>query len=140
MCADGNDPVADDELVMRRVSTASMWYDPQASPPLNWLAFKPNQNDTNGVSVWRGKYLTPDDVAKMNARPNRRYYVVAIQVAALRGSGIEVIASPQEGGAGHASLANLNSSAYDQDPDLVREMAIRASELNAEIYGPFGPF
>ena len=115
---DGSEPIADDEIVYRRVSDTSGWYDPNSDRPVAWAAFRPNEKDLDGISVWRAKYKSPAEVAATQARPERRYFILVLRAARLRESGIEVKPSPQLGGPGHATLANLNKEQYERDRDI----------------------
>ena len=139
---DGSEPLADDEIVFRRVTEKSGWYKPESGRPLAWLAFRPNQNDVDGLSVWREKYYkTAKQAAATGAMPGRRYFVVSLRVAQLRQAGIVVEPSPEDGGPGHASLVNVNASAYAENSNSVRGLAEKiASDLIERVEGPFGPF
>ncbi len=64
-----------------------------------------------------------------------------MRVSRLRQTGVVVEATPEEGGAGHASFSNLNHSAYEADKDKVRELANTIAErLIERVQGAFGPF
>ncbi len=132
------EPIANDELVYRRVP--EVFYDPNSNRPLAWEAFRPNKNDTDGLSVWLSKYVSPSDVAQRNARFGKRYYVLEIAVTDLRELGIEVISTPEHGELGHASLATMTYAAYQADKNLISELAKRITlEFKHIIYGPYGP-
>ena len=51
---DENDPVDDSEFVYRRIH--AQFYDPTLPISVQREAFRPNQNDTTGISVLRGRY------------------------------------------------------------------------------------
>lgn len=138
--AEGNEPLSDDEIVYRRVSDKSGWYEPGSERSVAWEAFKPNRNDATGISVWRAKYLTAGETAARHARLNR-YYVLALNVGRLRQIGVEVEPSPYEGGIGHASIVTLNYPAYKNDKNRLREFAEHiATKLVEHVEGPFGPY
>ena len=61
---DGTEPIADDEIVYRRVSESSGWFDPTRDL-VAWEAFRPNAKDTNGISVWRAKHKSASTVAAL---------------------------------------------------------------------------
>lgn len=134
-------PIADDEIVLRRVSETSGYYDPESDRPFAWVAFRPNEKDVRGLSVWRERYKTPEQAAGINARPGRRYFIFKLNVGVLREAGVIVEPSTDEGGAGHASLVNLNPRRYAEDKNAVQELARTiAEELVECVEGPFGPF
>jgi hypothetical protein len=142
--AEGNEPLSDAEIVYRRVSDKSGWYQPESERPVAWEAFRPNPKDTAGISVWRAKDLTAEQMAEKFARPDRCYYVLSLNVGRLRQAGVEVEPSVQEGGLGHASMVTLNYPDYQHDTiqkNRLRELAERiAAELVESVEGPFGPF
>ncbi|MCG3128323.1 MAG: hypothetical protein CHACPFDD_03206 [Phycisphaerae bacterium] len=138
---DPHDLIDDDEIVFRRVSEKSGWYDAKSSRPVAWTAFKPNSNDHDGVSVWRAKYQSAADVAAIGARPGTRYFVLAIRVSQLRSAGAQIVPTPVSGAAGHASISSLRVDAYHESKDAVRALAERiANEIIEPVEGPFGPF
>ncbi|MCC7290573.1 MAG: hypothetical protein IT449_00765 [Phycisphaerales bacterium] len=144
---DACDPIADDEIVLKHVTERSGWYDPSREVPVKWEAFRPNANDVNGKSVWRAKYKTADEVARLatrfSNRKDHRYFVMSLRVGDLRRIGIQVAATPDEGQGelGHASLSNLNVAEYESHQDTFRALAERiCRELILCVSGPFGPF
>ena len=44
-------PISDDEILYRRISASTGWYDPSRTPSLEPEAFRPNRNDTSGISA-----------------------------------------------------------------------------------------
>ena len=138
---DGSEPVTDDEIVFRRITEKSGSYNPESDRPVAREAFRPNRNDVRGLSVWRELYKTADQAASAGARRGRRYFIVHIHVGQLREAGVVVEPSPEDGGPGHASLVNMNTSAYQQNKNAVRELAEKiANALIERVEGPFGPF
>jgi len=139
--ADGNDPVSDDESLFRCVSEQSGWYDPTLDRPVAWTSFRPRTDDETGLSVWRARYKTPEDVVRARARAGNRYYVLELLAGKLRKNGIVIEPTPTEGGPGHASLTNLNATNYKCNKDWVRALAeLIANELVERVHGPFGPY
>ena len=97
--------------------------------------------DVGGISVWRAKYKTPKEAARIAPRRGHRYYVLVLNAGRLREAGVEVHPSPEDGEPGHASLINLSAEHYRSNKDAVRALAetIRTS-LIEQVEGPFGPF
>ena len=81
-------PVDDEELLYRRVSVRSKWWDNGA---LSAEAFSPNKRDTTGISVFRARFRSIEDAA--NGPSPDGYYVVVLHTGELRARGIQV--SPQ---------------------------------------------
>ena len=69
---DGSEPVADDEIVFRRVTEKSGWYNPESERQFAWEAFRPNANDVRGLSAWREKYKKAEPAATVRAYPGKR--------------------------------------------------------------------
>jgi hypothetical protein len=104
---DGTEPVADGELLYRRISVASGWYSP--GEVLNAAVFAPHKTeDETGLSVWRAKYKTVEQAAR--GRAGKSYYVAILSAEDLRQLGIEVLPSPQPDDRGHAEMPDLNSA------------------------------
>jgi hypothetical protein len=74
---DDSEPIDDDELLYRRVPAALNLYDPHAEPHLLPDAFRPNQNDVTGLSVYRAKYKTIEEVAR--GREGKSYHIVVLR-------------------------------------------------------------
>jgi hypothetical protein len=56
---DEHEIVEDSELVYRRIHHT--FFDPTQPMPVRRGAFRPNQNDTTGLSVFRARFLRPVD-------------------------------------------------------------------------------
>jgi hypothetical protein len=135
---DGGEKIADDEIVYRRVPAKLEYYVPANDRPVQWITFQPNRNDLSGISVWRAKHVRPDE-AVQTARPGRSYYLIALNVSDLRRLGAEVVASPGEGGPGHASITSLSWSRYrgPQKKDVMELASRIAFEACQVVLGPF---
>lgn len=135
---DGSERIADNEIIYRRLPSNAEYYDPACNPPIQWIAFKPNEHDSTGISVWRAKSLSRAEAATLNARRGKSYYLVAIKVAELRRLGAEIESTPVEGGAGHASIVSLSWRRYQSEKNAVMELAQRlARDAHYEVHGPF---
>jgi len=129
----GTEPIADEELLYRRVPTG--WYDP-ANGSLNPQAFAPHKtNDLTGLSVSRAKYKSPEEAAR--GRPGKSYYVAILRTGDLRSKGIEVVPRPRYTDPSHAELPDLNSGNRKTDETLERQGVLR--DLCLRVEGPFGP-
>lgn len=105
------EPVADDELLYRRVPASMNWYDP-ATSQLSSQAFAPHKTrDATGISVTRGKYKTLEETGR--GRPGKSYYVACLNAGKLKQVGITVEPRPHVPDGydlAHAELPGLNSS------------------------------
>jgi hypothetical protein len=135
---DGREPISDEEILYRRVSENSRWYDPNQTPQVSWVAFRPSQRDTTGLSVWRGKYMSAETAAIQHARPGRRSFVIELRAGDLRKIGVTVAPSADEGGPGHASLTNLSHSTYQSGKNEIETLArLIAQTLIRAVTGPY---
>jgi hypothetical protein len=128
MPCDGTEFVEDDELLYRRIP--SIYYQSGISPE----AFKPNKNDSDGLSLTRAKYHSVEDAAR-GGRPGKTYFVAVFRAADLRAIGIEIAADPQPGIIGHTLLTNINSKNRKSKESGERIMAMR--QLCIRVDGPF---
>jgi len=127
--ADQTAPVTDDESVYRRVHRSFFRGDLQ--PCLQPFAFRPNQNDTTGLSVFRASFLRPEDTLA-NVDPARRneYYVACLNVADLRALALTVVAEPDpQGPPGHAIIPELNWPDYQADKARCKAILFNLARL-----------
>lgn len=134
--ADGLEPIADDELLYRRVSEASGWYDPSTGI-LSPQAFAPHKTeDTTGLSVFRSKYKTPEQASI--GRPGKSYFVAVLRAGDLKVARIAFEPRPHVPSGydpAHAELPELNSQNRKMDETLMRQQKL--VELCIEFKGPF---
>jgi hypothetical protein len=110
---DEHDPVNDGEFVYRRVHRT--FFNPIAQIAVQFAAFRPNQNDTTGLSVFRAGFSGgPEDVlANLPPEKAKDYYVARLAVRDLLDLGLTVKPEPVPGGPlGHAVIPQLNWPDY----------------------------
>jgi hypothetical protein len=130
--SDGIEPIADDELLYRRVPAAAQ---PQRYDPirrqLSDQAFAPHKlYDSTGLSVSRAKYKQLEEAAK--GQPGKSYYVAVVRAGDLRQHGIEVEARPHPDDPGHAELPQLNAGNYKDSVTLERQRVLVTLCLSVE--------
>lgn len=135
----GVDPIADDELLYRRVPESTGWYNPSTGI-LSPLAFAPHkERDRTGLSVSRARFRgSPRDEA-LRGRPGRTYYVAVLRAGDLRSSGIAIVPSPHTPDGfddAHAQLPDLNSGNRKSNETLQRQRLL-AETLSLRVEGPF---
>ena len=130
------EPVADDELLFRRIPASTGWYDP-VTKSISPEAFRPNSNDTTGLSFSRASFNpggASDEAAR--GRLGKQYYVSVLRAADLRAAGIDVIPKPQPpSNPGHAEAPALNYK--DRRTNEAREIVQQFRSLVLEVLGPF---
>jgi hypothetical protein len=129
------DPIADDEILFRRIPASTGWYDSARAPPLEPEAFRPNQQDVSGISLTRQKYRSAAEEAA-RGRPGKSCYIAWLRAGELRAAGIEVVPSPSPDDPGHAEIPSQN---YDQRKSkrAIEQRALLAAALSPKVEGPF---
>jgi hypothetical protein len=129
-----SDPIAADEILLRRIS--SKQYDPERdgkrpSPEV----FGPNKDrDQTGLSVGRRKFVTPKAFAAKGC--GKSYFVAMLRAGDLLDHGIEVEARPLSDQPEHAELPGLNAG--NRKSKQVSEMKLLlAKRLCLGVEGPF---
>jgi hypothetical protein len=90
---DEHDPVDDGEFVFRRIHRT--FFDPRVQIPIQFPAFRPNPNDTTGLSVFRARFVQPaDTLASLDPAKAKDYYVARLAVRDLRNLGLTVVPEP----------------------------------------------
>ncbi len=131
--ANGTEPIADDELLFRRVPSLLPWYD-AVKKSLRPEAFRPNKDrDLTGISVWREKYKAIEDAAR--GRPGKSYYIAVLRAGDLRQRGFLINPRPLPDDPGHAELPELNATNAKDSMTLERERLL--ASLCVRLEGPF---
>jgi hypothetical protein len=132
---DDAEPIADEELLYRRLPVSMNWYDPASCPKLSPKGFRPRDDDDVGLSVVRGHpYNTPEEAA---GGPSRKgYYLAVFRVIDLRENGIVVVPKPEPGIRGHAEITSINAANRDTEEGRKIIEAL-AHKLCLRVEGPF---
>jgi len=122
-------PVEDSEFVYRRIHRS--FYDPSLSVPIQLAAFRPNERDTTGLSVFRARFVQPGETLSSIAEAKRNdYLVVRIAVRDLIRLGLSVVPEPApDGPAGHAIIPELRWDAYQTDKQRLKEILLELATL-----------
>ena len=89
-------PVEDNEFVYRRVP--KNFYDPGLPVPIPALAFRPNQKDVTGISVFRSRFVEPaETLTGVDADKRNAYLVAQLAVSDLKKLGLSVLPEPDPG-------------------------------------------
>jgi hypothetical protein len=134
---DGTEPIADDEILYRRIPVSQKWFDPQIDPLPSPKAFRPRDDDTTGLSLFRGEpYNTAQQAGK--GRSPFGYYVAVLRVRDLRLRQIEVVPRPDADIPGHVEIPALTAGNRETD-EALNLMVLLAHELCLRVEGPFLP-
>src|SRR4051812_42616149 len=104
-----SDPVAPDEVVLRMI-----WrdlFDAGVVPPIMPRAFRPRDNEGDGISVFRSACLAAPTDALAVLAPDKRslYAIAAVPVAELTALGLTVQPARIDTVPGHAVIPELNA-------------------------------
>ncbi len=134
--SDERSPVSLNEWVLRAIPNVEHFY----KPPILRVAFEPNRNDTEGLSVFRERYTAAAEVAR--SLPKRGdYHVVRLSVRELSELGLTVTPDPlAEGPRGHAIIPELSYPAFRADKRRLKAVQRRYAEManrpGAIVYEP----
>lgn len=126
-------PIDDDEYLYRRVPVKMVgWVRDQR---VNHHAFRPNSNDTTGLSLERASLGSPEDAAR--GRSSAGYYIARVKYKDLRELGLEVVPKPTDDRPGHVELPRLNYE--NRKSDQAEEWQVQLADLatNEGILGPY---
>jgi hypothetical protein len=127
---DEHAPVDDGEFVYRRIHRTFL--DPRAQIPIQFPAFRPNPNDTTGLSFFRARFLVQpqDTLADVAPEKARDYYVARLGVRDLRSLGLTVVPEPVPGGPpGHAVIPELSWPAYQAQKQRCKPILVEMAKL-----------
>ncbi len=126
--ADGDDPVDDAEILYRRILPAHF---PQPSPHPSPKAFRPTKADTTGLSLFRAKHMSSEEVAAEGR--GKSYYVAAVRAGDIRRSGMTLECT---GGKAHVEIPELTY--VDRKKPFAEEHQVGlATKLCLRTDGPF---
>jgi hypothetical protein len=126
---DQHDPVADDEFVYRRIHRS--FYDAAISPPIRSEAFRPNNNDDTGLSVFRAWFVQPHEtLTNIEAAKRNDYYVARLAVSDLKRLGLTTVPEPDPSGPpGHAVIPELSWQAYHASKKSLKVVQFELAKL-----------
>lgn len=132
--ADGSEPIADHEILFRRIPASAGFFDPNTDACPSPIAFRPTSRDTSGLSLYRSKYKPIEEAA--HGREGKHYFVAVLRAGDLRRLGIEISPRPLEGDPGHCEIAGLT---YDNRKTMpfAEWQGLLAEQLCLRIEGPF---
>jgi len=148
MPIDPRQQVDPDEVLYRRISDRSnpAWFLPNQNPAVAPEAFTPNKRDTDGISLLRANYRTPEDAVR-GGMPGKNYYLARVSARRLIDLGLSLQITPDEmdrqqspGTPGaHISVPELAYDKYQADKNRIKEIAEKiSSKLSSnDVIGPY---
>lgn len=127
-----DEPVTPDESVIRLVWGAFLR--PGERVPVLPVAFKPRDDETDGISVFRSACLSdPKDALAAMAPEKRNGYAIAlIPVAELLAFGLSVAPAKIDAVPGHAVIPELNITAVKADRNRWKVLQLQLSAIAAK--------
>jgi len=108
-----DDEIGTDEYVYRRVLNKQDIIDLSLRSPLQRSAFRPTNNDVDGISVFREKFTSPEALISAGQSP-LGYHVVRLPVKEILEAGLTIITDPQDNQLpGHALIPDITIQEYD---------------------------
>ncbi|UCC30926.1 MAG: hypothetical protein JSU86_01355 [Phycisphaerales bacterium] len=103
------DPVSLHEYVLRRIH--QNMFSASQPLPVARLAFRPTEHDTKGLSVFREKFISSQELANAGRKPGE-YYIARLGVQELKDIlELSVIPDPDDSQpSGHALIPELKTS------------------------------
>ena len=132
MTKDQSHPLSPDEYILRRVpvSPGNKLVNLDLSPPLNRVAFRPNEKDILGISVFRELFVTPLRIAKKARKGPNSCYVVRLRVSDVRAAGFNAIPDPQADQLpGHTLIPEINFTSLQNDKEQSKVLQLKLANL-----------
>jgi len=127
-------PIDPTEWILRRIPNRPDYYDPALQIPVTPLSFRPNRQDSDGLSFYRERFLSPIQLANSASKPADCYVVARIAASSLVGLGLTLVVSQQQGDLpGHLVIPELSWQHYEDKSkqknikELNHKLAILAS-------------
>jgi hypothetical protein len=133
------EPLGELEFVLRRVHKNH--FDPRLANPIQRVAFRPNEGDDTGLSVYRARFVKAyvDVLLKVKAEKRGHYYICRLQVCDLTKLGLTVVPDPDpEDIPGHCIIPELSWPNYQADHDRLADIGDELALLGnqAIVYKP----
>jgi hypothetical protein len=126
------DPVADNEVLMRRIS--AVHFDRSIDPNPSPEAFRIRAGE-QGLSLYRRKYHLPAEIGPIASTNPSPYYVAMFLAKTLRDAGLTLLPRPTPNHVGHVEIPEMNYA--DRKTPRVEEWKLAMAErLAFEIVDP----
>jgi hypothetical protein len=126
-------PVDPRESVFRRIPIIPNSYDPSLATPVGALAFRPTDDDVDGISLYRELFVSAQDVARSARKPASFYVVARLNAAEILALDVRLVPTPGNL-PGHVSIPEINKKDYADKAkklrivELNRYLAVLASK------------
>jgi hypothetical protein len=133
-----DDSVDQGESLLRRIPRNADYYDPSVSVSITPHAFRPNQQDTDGISLFRKAAISREALSETGRKPP--YIVASVKARDLRDLGLSIISTVDDSGIpGHVVVPELSWDAYQSNKQSLKELTKKLAELaSTDVYNPMG--
>lgn len=124
-----------DEPILRRVANCPGFYDRQKAPPVGRGAFTPNSSDTDGLSFYLERFISPSELVAATKKPLEKYLVVRFLARELYALGLTLYPDQQpDDSPGHLLVREITYPIY-KDPvrkKKLKEIILQLAQLASE--------
>lgn len=126
---DQDEPVAPDEYILRRILNNKDYINLDLPIPVQRAAVGPTKRDTDGLSVYREKFVSPREVAE-SGNNSAGYYVVRFNAQDIFDMGLDIIPDKIEDGLqGHSLVPQLSTGEKKSNRKLYVERTLALTKL-----------
>ena len=131
-----DDSVDQSESLLRRIPRNADFYDPNLSLPITPHAFRPNHQDSDGISLFREKAISREALSQTGRKPP--YIVASLKARDLCDLGFTIIPTLDDSGIpGHVVVPELSWEAYENNKQSLKELTKKLAELaSTDVFEP----
>ena len=124
-----NEPISPDEFILRMVWRD--FYRKELACPVLARAFKPREDEIDGISLFReGCLRMPEDALSVFVPEKRSGYAICrLSVAEVTSLGLSVRPATIIGVAGHVVISELNTASVAEEPRRWRNIQVKLADL-----------
>ena len=119
-------PVDGSEFVLRTIPNLPNFIRPDLPQPVTRVAFGPNKNDTDGLSVFREKFISPEDLARVS-RQKGNCYVVRLRASDVFALGLTIKPDRSDAIHGHCLIREITYA--ERKVEAVKTAVLRLAQL-----------
>jgi hypothetical protein len=114
---EGPSAIEPEDFILRRCLIADGYYDKHKDPPVATGAFRPNEGDTDGISLYLERLLSIRelilDTVNRTGKPAERWAVIRLRAQNVYAIGLSIVAtSDKEDLPGHVIIPQINHIDY----------------------------
>jgi hypothetical protein len=122
------DPIDREEQLLRLIPKD--WHRPKNPIPFGKIAFQPRDNDEDGLSLYREKWVTAHRLVSTRRSPEK-WFVVRLKVKDILA--IKVTVKVTVGDLpGHVVIPEMNTGDYKKSPNQINEWALSLTKIASQ--------